>query len=209
MAGRIGARRFLSTDRCSWPSGSSGTPACRPIRRPWQASIHDPATLVPPATSSSTSFPCDPAFGVGISCVVAPLTSDADGLRPRPLSRVSARRSTTPSSRVGQPLLGALIFIASSATFYATLGDARARARHRLDTVRAGVPAAQPATGRAPPAHAAAATHGVDRCVPPRDVRACAACSLSARRVVVGRARGKPRYAHAVRATGGAERPDR
>ena len=33
-------------------------------------------------------------------------------------------------SRVGQPLLGAFIFIAVSATFYATLARARADARH-------------------------------------------------------------------------------
>ena len=51
-------------------------------------------------------------------------------------------------SRVGQPLLGALIFIAISATFYAVLGVAAPG----LDTDVAGgpldVPAAQPAAGR-------------------------------------------------------------
>jgi Flp pilus assembly pilin Flp len=61
-------------------------------------------------------------FGLGISLVVAPLTTTLMG-------SVSGRHSGVASainnsiSRVGQPLLGAIIFVAISATFYSSLGS--------------------------------------------------------------------------------------
>jgi len=66
-------------------------------------------------------LPMTVLFGLGISLVVAPLTSTL-------MSSISGRYSGLGSAinnavaRVGQPLLGALIFIVVSATYYAALG---------------------------------------------------------------------------------------
>jgi hypothetical protein len=42
---------------------------------PWKASIQDPASLVPPASVFVDILPYAILFGIGLSCVVAPLTS--------------------------------------------------------------------------------------------------------------------------------------
>jgi EmrB/QacA subfamily drug resistance transporter len=105
LAGRIGPRIFLVVG---------------PIA--WAASPADPASLVPPASYFIDILPAILLFGVGISLVVAPLTSTL-------MSSVPTRNAGLGSainnalSRVGQPLLGALIFIAVSATFFASLGS--------------------------------------------------------------------------------------
>jgi EmrB/QacA subfamily drug resistance transporter len=120
-AGRIGSRRFLvagpliSACGVLWyarlPAGSA----------PWLASLSDPATLIPPLSTLTDVLPSIVLFGLGMSLVVAPLTTTLMG-------SVSGRYSGLASainnsiSRVGSPLMGALIFIAVSATFYAVLG---------------------------------------------------------------------------------------
>ena len=80
--------------------------------------------------------------------VVAPLTSTLMGSIPGRFSGLGSAINNA-ISRVGQPLLGALIFIAISASYYASLGSLAG-----LDTDRSGrparVPAAQPAGAGAP-----------------------------------------------------------
>ena len=61
-------------------------------------------------------------FGLGISLVVAPLTSTLMGSIPGRFSGLGSAINNS-ISRVGQPLLGALIFIAMSAMYYASLGS--------------------------------------------------------------------------------------
>lgn len=87
----------------------------------WRASLADPASLVPPADTIIDVLPGMLLFGLGISCVVAPLTSTLMGSIPdRSAGLGSAINNAI--SRVGQPLLGALVFIVVSASFYMTLG---------------------------------------------------------------------------------------
>ena len=67
-------------------------------------------------------LPANIAFGLGMAMVVAPLTSTL-------MSSIPARNSGLGSainnalSRVGQPLIGAVIFIAITAAFYNILGS--------------------------------------------------------------------------------------
>ena len=61
-------------------------------------------------------------FGLGISLVVAPLTSTLMGSISGRFSGLGSAINNS-IARVGQPLLGALIFIAISATYYASLGS--------------------------------------------------------------------------------------
>ena len=105
-------------------------------------------------------------FGLGISCVVAPLTSTLMGSISGRFSGLGSAINNS-ISRVGQPLLGALVFIAVSAAYYASLGT-----QAGLDTTDPAVRTAfQPLN---PPAAARRSAGrrrepGVDRRIPPGD----------------------------------------
>jgi hypothetical protein len=83
----------------------------------WPAAIEAPATLIPPVDVVIDVLPYSLLFGLGISFVVAPLTSTLMGSIPgRHSSMGSAINNAI--SRVGQPLLGAML-VAIGATAYA------------------------------------------------------------------------------------------
>jgi EmrB/QacA subfamily drug resistance transporter len=120
VAGRIGARRFLLTGPVLMAAALLWYARLPATSAAWTANIAEPSSLIPPADFFIDILPATLLFGFGISMVVAPLTSTLMG-------SISSRFSGLGSainnaiSRVGQPLLGALIFIAVSATFYAVL----------------------------------------------------------------------------------------
>ena len=126
-------------------------------------------TLIPPLDVLVDVLPAIILFGIGISLVVAPLTSTLMGSIPGRFSGIGSAINNA-ISRVGQPLLGAIIFIAISATFYSAL----ATSAPALDTDVAGrperVPAAQPAAGSMPrPPRSRGGHAGLDGRVPPCD----------------------------------------
>jgi Flp pilus assembly pilin Flp len=89
---------------------------------PWTASIQDPASLIPPASVFTDILPYALLFGVGISLVVAPLTSTLMGSISGRFSGLGSAINNS-IARVGQPLLGAIIFIPISAIYYASLAS--------------------------------------------------------------------------------------
>jgi Flp pilus assembly pilin Flp len=89
---------------------------------PWRAALDDPASLIPPASVIVDILPYALLFGLGISLVVAPLTNTLMGSISGRFSGIASAINNS-IARVGQPLLGALIFIAISATYYASLGS--------------------------------------------------------------------------------------
>jgi hypothetical protein len=80
------------------------------------------ASIVPPADYFTDLLPGLVVFGIGLSIMVAPLTTAL-------MTSVPARNSGVASainnaiSRVGSPLVNALIFVAVAASFYATIGQ--------------------------------------------------------------------------------------
>ncbi|HEV8489725.1 MAG TPA: MFS transporter [Candidatus Limnocylindrales bacterium] len=120
LAGRIGPRPFLVAGPLVMAAGllwMARIPSNSPA---WAADIAEPASLVPPTGALLDVLPSVLAFGVGISLVVAPLTSAL-------MSSVAVRFAGVASainnavSRVGSPLMSAIIFIVVSGTFYSTL----------------------------------------------------------------------------------------
>ena len=89
---------------------------------PWKASLDNPATLIPPSSVFIDILPYAIIFGIGLACVVAPLTNALMACVPGRYSGLGSAINNS-ISRVGQPLLGAIIFIALSATYYASLGN--------------------------------------------------------------------------------------
>ena len=178
LAGRLGARRFL----VAGPS-PDGHRAPLVLASPGQFGAVEgrhraPSTLVPPVDVLIDVLPAVLLFGLGISCVVAPLTSTLMGSISTRFSGLGSAINNS-ISRVGQPLLGAFIFIAVSATFYATLGALAPT----LDTSSAAVQAAfqplnPPPPGATPEPGQREATADIDGRVPPRDARVRRSCSL-------------------------------
>jgi EmrB/QacA subfamily drug resistance transporter len=116
LAGRIGARPFLVLG-----------PALMALGQLWLARI--PASSTPwtdgPIPPLSTFVDVEPAmllFAFGISCVVAPLTATLMGSVPVRNSGVASAINNA-VSRVGQPLLSAVVFIVIAASFYGALAS--------------------------------------------------------------------------------------
>jgi hypothetical protein len=87
---------------------------------PWQLSLTDSSTWLPSSGYLFDILPYQLLFGLGVSIMVAPLTTALMRSVPgRQAGLASAINNAI--SRVGPQLAGALIFIVVTASFYATL----------------------------------------------------------------------------------------
>ncbi|MBI3745586.1 MAG: MFS transporter, partial [Chloroflexi bacterium] len=122
LAGRYGARRFLVAGPLLMLLGALWWLRVPATSTPWTARLDAPATLVPPLAVFTDPLPAILLFGVGISLVVAPLTSTL--MSSVPVERAGlASAINNALSRVGQPLLSAGIFILITDRFYASLAS--------------------------------------------------------------------------------------
>ena len=122
LAGRLGARRFLVAGPLLMAAAMLWYARLPADSEAWKAAFETPASLVPPLDTWIDVVPAVVVFGIGISLVVAPLTSTLMDSLPSRFSGLGSAINNS-ISRVGQPLLGAIIFVAISATFYASLGS--------------------------------------------------------------------------------------
>lgn len=120
LSARLGARRFLVGGPLLMAVAMLWYARLPADSAPWKAAIGTPATLIPPPSTLIDVLPSVLLFGLGLSMVVAPLTNALMGSIPERVSGLGSAINNS-ISRVGQPLLGAVIFIAISATYYANL----------------------------------------------------------------------------------------
>jgi EmrB/QacA subfamily drug resistance transporter len=121
LAGRLGPRRFLVIGPALMALGLLWLARIPATSAPWDATLGDPSSLVPPTGTLVDVLPYLLLYGVGLSLVVAPLTTTLMSSVPvAQAGRGSAINNAI--SRVGQPLLGALLFVAITAAFYGSLG---------------------------------------------------------------------------------------
>ena len=158
---------------------------------------------IPPAAVLIDVLPAVLLFGVGIACVVAPLTNTLMGSIPARFSGLGSAINNA-IARVGQPLLGAVIFIAVSATFYATLAAARAGPRHVVGGRQGRIPAAEPATAGGDAGPDRRRGQRLDRGVPPGDGRGRGALAVGGGGLVVRAARAADGQGRRRRALTGA-----
>ena len=121
LSARLGARRFLVGGPMLMAAAMLWYARLPADSEPWKAAFENLATLIPPLSTMIDVLPAVLLFGLGISMVVAPLTSALMSSIPGRFSGLGSAINNS-ISRVGQPLLGAVIFIAVSATFYGSLG---------------------------------------------------------------------------------------
>ncbi|MFV2065157.1 MAG: MFS transporter, partial [Chloroflexota bacterium] len=88
----------------------------------WVALAGAPETWIPPASAIIDVLPASLLFGLGITLVVAPLTTALMGSIPVANAGLGSALNNA-ISRVGQPLVLAVLFVVISASFYETLAD--------------------------------------------------------------------------------------
>jgi EmrB/QacA subfamily drug resistance transporter len=122
LAGRLGPRRFLVIGPSLMAIGTlwfARIPSTSPA---WPAQLTDPASLAPPVGTLVDVLPYVLLFGTGLAFVVAPLTTTLMGSIPVQRAGLGSAVNNA-ISRVGQPLLGALLFVAITSVFYSTIGE--------------------------------------------------------------------------------------
>jgi EmrB/QacA subfamily drug resistance transporter len=157
LAARLGARRFLVGGPMLMAAAMLWYARLPADSAPWEAAVESPETLIPPLSTLIDVLPSVLLFGLGISMVVAPLTSTLMSSIPSRFSGLGSAINNS-ISRVGQPLLGAIIFIAISATYYASLATKAPDLDTTAVNVRTAFQPLNPAPGSATADQVTAAT---------------------------------------------------
>lgn len=156
LSGRRGVRPFLVIGPVVMAAGVLWWLSVGPSSAPWTASLSNAPSLVPPIDALIGPLPGVVVFGIGLSMLVAPLTTGLMNSVPvRNAGIASAINNAL--SRVGQPLVAAAVFIVVSGAFYATLAAAVPGTDPGSPELRAAYQALNPPPRDAPPALAAAA----------------------------------------------------
>jgi MFS family permease len=156
LSGRLGVRRFLIAGPLVMAGGLLLWLLVPATSQGWAASLSDPASLVPPLDTLTGPLPAVIVFGLGLALLVAPLTTALMGSVPvRNAGLASAINNAL--SRVGQPLVAAIVFIVVSGTFYSALAAAVPGTDPNDPGFRAAYEALNPPPANAPAALAAAA----------------------------------------------------
>jgi EmrB/QacA subfamily drug resistance transporter len=157
LAGAFGTRRLMAIGPAVMALGLLWLVRIPVDSAPWSARAGDLGSLVPSSGYLVDVLPAVLLFGVGISLLVAPLTTTLMGSVPSANSGLASAINNA-ISRIGPLLAGAVIFIGVSATFYAalqarvpTLDTASVAVREAIQPLnepRADVPAVQVAAAR-------------------------------------------------------------
>ncbi len=121
LAGRLGAWAFLVVGPLLMAAGLAWLARIPATSQPWRPDIGG-GGLLPPSDVLVDVLPSVLLFGIGITLVVAPLTTTLMGSVPVAKAGLGSAINNA-VSRVGQPLLLALIFLAVTAVFTGSLGD--------------------------------------------------------------------------------------
>jgi EmrB/QacA subfamily drug resistance transporter len=156
VAGRIGPKRFLVAGPLIMAIGLLWWARIPSTSEPWRASLNDLSTLIPPPSLVVDVLPALFLFGIGIALVVAPLTSTLMSSIPTRNAGIGSAINNA-LSRVGTPLIGAIIFIVVSATFYGGLASRVAGLDTSNPAIRAEYAPLNPPKADVPPEVAQAA----------------------------------------------------
>ena len=122
LAGRIGARRFLIIGPIIMAVGQLWWLLVPATSQPWKIDPGNPGSAAPPVDVFLGPLPATILFGIGITLIVAPLTTAL--MNSVPVARAGLGSAINNAvSRIGQPLILALLFIAISSVFYSAVSS--------------------------------------------------------------------------------------
>ena len=117
LAGRFGPRRFMALGPAVMALGLLWLVRVPADSAAWALRPSDPASLVPPLGYLIDFFPAMLIFGIGLTILVAPLTTAL--MASIPVERAGLGSAINNAiSRVGPQLAGAVIFVAITISFY-------------------------------------------------------------------------------------------
>ena len=120
LAGRYGPRLFMTVGPALMCLGVLWYARIPATTQRWLFAFGEPATYLPPSSYLIDLLPASLVFGFGLSIMVAPLTTALMTSVPVHNAGVGSAVNNA-ISRVGSPLVGALIFVAITASFYSAL----------------------------------------------------------------------------------------
>jgi MFS family permease len=120
LAGRYGPRWFMFVGPAIMAAGVLWFARAPAIEAAWIVSPGNPASYIPPTDFLVNLLPGSLFFGIGISILVAPLTSVLMTSVPVHNSGLGSAINNA-ISRIGPQLAGAVVFVAVTATFYGSL----------------------------------------------------------------------------------------
>jgi EmrB/QacA subfamily drug resistance transporter len=156
LAGTRGPRWFMAVGPALMTIGLLWLTRIPSTSLPWHARVEDPATLIPSTGYLVDVLPAMVVFGLGISILVAPLTTALMGSVPTRNSGLASAINNA-ISRIGPLLAGAVIFIGVSASFYGALHERVPSLDTGSARVRAAIPPLNPPDATVPPDQVAAA----------------------------------------------------
>jgi len=122
LSARFGPRIFMTIGPIIMAAGFLWFARVPATSRPWLADPGDLSTFLPPLDTLIDILPASIVFGIGISLLVAPLTTALMASVPVGNAGLGSAINNA-ISRVGQPLIGAALFIGITATFYPSLAS--------------------------------------------------------------------------------------
>jgi len=122
LSARFGPRLFMTIGPIIMAAGFLWFARIPATSAAWLADPADLATFIPPIDVFIDVLPASVVFGIGISCLVAPLTTALMASVPVQKAGLGSAINNA-ISRVGQPLVGAVLFIGITATFYPSLAS--------------------------------------------------------------------------------------
>jgi EmrB/QacA subfamily drug resistance transporter len=124
LAGRIGSRPFMAIGPAIMALGVLWYARMPATSTPWHLEPQNPATWVPPLSYVIDLLPAGIIFGLGLSLLVAPLTTAL--MRSIPAQKAGLGSAINNAiSRVGPQLAGALIFVFITSSFYSYIAARR------------------------------------------------------------------------------------
>ena len=125
IAGRVGSRWFMAVGPAIMALGVLWYVRMPATTTPWHLVPQNPSTYVPPLSYVIDLLPASIVFGLGLSLLVAPLTTAL--MRSIPAKNAGLGSAINNAiSRVGPQLAGALIFVFITASFYGYVASHRA-----------------------------------------------------------------------------------
>jgi EmrB/QacA subfamily drug resistance transporter len=158
LAGKYGPRLFLIIGPLVMAAATLLYARVPPTSAAWNLVADSPSTWIPPIDYFIDLFPPAILFGLGLGIMVAPLTAAL--MASVPVANAGLASSINNAiSRIGPQLAGALIFVAVTAVFYASLASRVPGVDPGSASLRAEVSPLNRPTATAPPDVAAQARY--------------------------------------------------